>query len=98
MDDQALMDVIDRLRNRFFGKYRGVVTDVDAATISMAQSVGEGVAPAAAAQAVAAGVLANTVLKLVLAVALGDRKFGLATGAGLAATIVAIGAVFFFWR
>jgi len=74
------------------------VTDVDAATISMARSVGEGVAPAAAAQAVAAGVLANTVLKLVLAVALGDRKFGLATGAGLAATIAAIGAVFLFWR
>jgi uncharacterized membrane protein (DUF4010 family) len=74
------------------------VTDVDAATISMARSVGEGVAPAAAAQAVAAGVLANTVLKLVLAVALGDRKFGLATGAGLAATIAAIGAVFLLWR
>jgi uncharacterized membrane protein (DUF4010 family) len=73
------------------------VTDVDAATISMARSIGEGVAPAAAAQAVAAGILANTVLKLVLAVALGDRKFGLATGAGLAATIVAIGAVFLLW-
>jgi hypothetical protein len=30
MDQQPLMDVLDRLRNRFFGKYRGVVTDVDA--------------------------------------------------------------------
>jgi uncharacterized protein involved in type VI secretion and phage assembly len=29
MDEQSLMEVIDRLRNRFFGKYRGVVTDVD---------------------------------------------------------------------
>jgi hypothetical protein len=27
--DAALIDVLDRLRNRFFGKYRGVVTDID---------------------------------------------------------------------
>ncbi|MDA9504174.1 hypothetical protein XI09_05230 [Bradyrhizobium sp. CCBAU 11386] len=32
MDTQTLMDIVDRLRNRFFGKYRGVVTDVDVAT------------------------------------------------------------------
>ena len=30
MDEDTMMDVLDRLRNRFFGKYRGVVTDVDA--------------------------------------------------------------------
>jgi len=29
-NDAALIDVLDRLRNRFFGKYRGVVTEVDA--------------------------------------------------------------------
>jgi len=28
-DEQALLDVLDRLRNRFFGKYRGTVTDVN---------------------------------------------------------------------
>ena len=39
MDDQALMDVLDRLRNRFFGKYRGVVTDVDAATLRIKAKV-----------------------------------------------------------
>jgi len=39
VDDQALMDVIDRLRNRFFGKYRGVVTDVDAATLRIKAKV-----------------------------------------------------------
>jgi uncharacterized protein involved in type VI secretion and phage assembly len=39
VDDQALMDVIDRLRNRFFGKYRGTVTDVDAGTLRIKAKV-----------------------------------------------------------
>jgi uncharacterized protein involved in type VI secretion and phage assembly len=29
MDEQALMEVLERLRYRFYGKYRGVATDVD---------------------------------------------------------------------
>jgi len=29
MNDQAILDILDRLRNRFYGKYRGSVTDVD---------------------------------------------------------------------
>jgi uncharacterized protein involved in type VI secretion and phage assembly len=33
MNEQAMMDVLDRLRNRFFGKYRGSVTDIDATTL-----------------------------------------------------------------
>jgi uncharacterized protein involved in type VI secretion and phage assembly len=33
MNEQMLMDVIERLRNRFFGKYRGTVTQVDAGTL-----------------------------------------------------------------
>src|SRR3954470_16824046 len=33
------MDVIDRLRNRFFGKYRGTVTEVDAATLRIKAKV-----------------------------------------------------------
>jgi hypothetical protein len=37
--DHALIDVLERLRNRFFGKYRGVVTDVDAATMRVKASV-----------------------------------------------------------
>jgi hypothetical protein len=37
--DAALIDVLDRLRNRFFGKYRGVVTDVDPATLRIKASV-----------------------------------------------------------
>jgi uncharacterized protein involved in type VI secretion and phage assembly len=39
MIDQALLDVLDRLRNRFFGKYRGTVTDVDAATLRIKAKV-----------------------------------------------------------
>ena len=36
MNDQAqLHEILDRLRNRFFGKYRGTVTDVDASTMSV---------------------------------------------------------------
>jgi len=32
MNESNLQDVLDRLSNRFYGKYRGVVTDVDEAT------------------------------------------------------------------
>ena len=38
-NDAALIDVLDRLRNRFFGKYRGVVTDVDAGTLRIKAKV-----------------------------------------------------------
>jgi len=37
--DRTLIDVLERLRNRFFGKYRGVVIDVDAATMRVKASV-----------------------------------------------------------
>jgi uncharacterized protein involved in type VI secretion and phage assembly len=39
MSEQAMMDVLDRLRNRFFGKYRGCVTDVDAKTLRIKATV-----------------------------------------------------------
>jgi uncharacterized protein involved in type VI secretion and phage assembly len=29
MNDQTLMEVVDRMRNRFYGKYRGTVTEVN---------------------------------------------------------------------
>lgn len=32
MNESSLHDVLDRLSNRFYGKYRGVVTEVDEAT------------------------------------------------------------------
>jgi len=39
MNEKALLDVLDRLRNRFFGKYRGTVTDVDAGTLRIKAKV-----------------------------------------------------------
>jgi uncharacterized protein involved in type VI secretion and phage assembly len=39
MNDQAITDILDRLRNRFFGKYRGTVTDVDASTLRIKATV-----------------------------------------------------------
>jgi uncharacterized protein involved in type VI secretion and phage assembly len=29
MNDQAVLDLLDKVRNRYYGKYRGAVTDVD---------------------------------------------------------------------
>ena len=39
MNDQAILDIVERLRNRFYGKYRGTVTDVDAATMRIKAKV-----------------------------------------------------------
>jgi uncharacterized protein involved in type VI secretion and phage assembly len=39
MDEQTVMEIVERLRNRFFGKYRGVVTDVDASTMRIKATV-----------------------------------------------------------
>ncbi len=38
-DSTELRDILDRLRNRFFGKYRGAVTQVDATTWSIKAQV-----------------------------------------------------------
>jgi uncharacterized protein involved in type VI secretion and phage assembly len=39
IDERALLDVLERMRNRFFGKYRGIVVDVDAGTLRVKASV-----------------------------------------------------------
>jgi Type VI secretion system/phage-baseplate injector OB domain len=40
MSDQVqLQEILDRLRSRFFGKYRGTVIDVDASTMSVRANV-----------------------------------------------------------
>ncbi len=40
MNDAVLLqDLVDHVRNRFYGKYRGVVTDVDASTMRVKASV-----------------------------------------------------------
>jgi uncharacterized protein involved in type VI secretion and phage assembly len=38
-DDHALGDLLDRLRSRFYGKYRGIVSAVDAATMRIKAKV-----------------------------------------------------------
>ena len=39
MNEQTMMDVLDRLRNRFFGKYRGSVTEADPTTLRIKAKV-----------------------------------------------------------
>ena len=39
MNEQAIIDVIERIRGRYFGKYRGTVTDVDASTLRIKAKV-----------------------------------------------------------
>lgn len=39
MTEQAILDIIERVRNRFYGKYRGTVTDIDADTLRIKAKV-----------------------------------------------------------
>jgi uncharacterized protein involved in type VI secretion and phage assembly len=39
IDDRALEDLLERLRSRFYGKYRGIVSDVDASTMRIKAKV-----------------------------------------------------------
>jgi uncharacterized protein involved in type VI secretion and phage assembly len=39
MSDPLLQELLDRIRNRFYGKYRGIVTDVDDSTWRIKASV-----------------------------------------------------------
>jgi phage baseplate assembly protein gpV len=39
IEDRALEDLLERLRTRFYGKYRGIVSDVDASTMRIKAKV-----------------------------------------------------------
>jgi uncharacterized protein involved in type VI secretion and phage assembly len=39
MDEQLVLDVLDRVRNRFYGKYRGTVTEIEEATLRIKAKV-----------------------------------------------------------
>lgn len=39
MNEQAILEVIERVRNRFYGKYRGTVTDIDTDTLRIKAKV-----------------------------------------------------------
>jgi len=72
-------------------------TDVDALTISMARGI-ETTDWSIAAQALCVGILSNTLLKSIVAVALGSGRFRLYALAGLAAMGIALGASLMFLR
>jgi uncharacterized membrane protein (DUF4010 family) len=65
------------------------LTDVDALTSSLALRTGDGLSPLIAASAIALGIVSNTVLKLALAMAIGQREFRVRVAPGLAAMAVA---------
>ncbi len=67
------------------------LTDVDALTMTMARGLPDAVPLATAAFAIALGVVSNTILKLGLAVALGDARFRRITGATLAGMLLVAG-------
>jgi uncharacterized membrane protein (DUF4010 family) len=71
--------------------------DMDALTISMARGV-QTTDWNIAAQALCIGILSNTVLKIVLALALGGGRFRLFVAAGLVAMGLALGASLLFLR
>jgi uncharacterized protein involved in type VI secretion and phage assembly len=39
MNDQMMLDILERVRNRFYGKYRGTVTDIDPDTLRIKAKV-----------------------------------------------------------
>ncbi len=39
MDEQVLLDLLERVRNRVFGKYRGTVTEIDESTLRIKAKV-----------------------------------------------------------
>jgi uncharacterized membrane protein (DUF4010 family) len=67
--------------------------DVDALVISMAKNTGAQVSTEIVARAIAVGVLTNTVLKFLVGVFLGAKKFRWIAGMGLAAVALALSLV-----
>jgi uncharacterized protein involved in type VI secretion and phage assembly len=39
MNDQMILDILERVRNRFYGKYRGTVTEIDRSTLRIKAKV-----------------------------------------------------------
>jgi hypothetical protein len=66
------------------------LTDVDALTMAMTKGVSTGTALEPAAQAIAIGILTNTLLKAVMAAAVGARPFGWRVALSLTAVALPI--------
>jgi uncharacterized membrane protein (DUF4010 family) len=61
------------------------LTDVDALTLSMTRSVSTGISIETACRAILMGIIANSILKAIIAFALGSRRFGWQAGTALLA-------------
>lgn len=61
------------------------LTDVDALTLSMTRSVATGIAIEMACRAILVGIIANSIMKAIIAFAIGARRFAWHAGAALAA-------------
>jgi uncharacterized membrane protein (DUF4010 family) len=70
------------------------LTDMDALTVSMAESATRGVDATLAARAIVVGIISNSVVKLALTLALGDASFRRLAGLVMAAMLVALGVSF----
>ena len=65
------------------------LTDVDALTLSMTRSVSTGTAIDSACRAIAMGIVANSIMKAVIAGAIGSGRFAWQAGGSLAAMAAA---------
>ena len=61
------------------------LTDVDALTLSMTRSVATGIAIEMACRAILVGIIANSIMKAIIAFAIGARRFAWQAGAALVA-------------
>jgi len=61
------------------------LTDVDALTLSMTRSVATGVAVQMACRAILTGIIANSIMKAIIAFAIGTRRFAWQAGGALVA-------------
>lgn len=61
------------------------LTDVDALTLSMTRSVETGISIEMACRAILMGIIANSIMKAIIAFAIGTRRFGWQAGAALIA-------------
>ena len=73
------------------------LTDVDALTLSMTRSVATGVAIEMACRAILTGIIANSIMKAIIAFAIGTRRFSLHAGAALIAMAAAGAAALFLF-
>jgi uncharacterized membrane protein (DUF4010 family) len=72
------------------------LTDVDALTLSMTRSVATGIAIEMACRAILMGIIANSIMKAIIAFAIGTRRFAWQTGLSLVG-MAAAGAAAMMW-